>query len=95
MTFAVAAMTTTRRALLQRVQKSGTPLTLAQLNAVLEQIQQALVVPGDAVVLRHFGRFEVRVRQERRYRNPVTGVYTHHLPVSFVHFKGTKSAKGR
>ena len=95
MSFAPAARVVTRRELLARVQNSGHPLSMEQLNAVLDQIQQALVVPGDTVVLRNFGRFEVRVRQERRYRNPVTGAYTHHLPVSFVHFKGTKNAKGR
>jgi nucleoid DNA-binding protein len=85
----------TRRGLAGRLKAAGYAIDVGQVNAVLEAISQALVVPGDRVVFRGFGTFEVRVRKARSYRNPMTGSVTHRQATSFIHFKESSHVRGR
>lgn len=64
--------------------------------AVLDAISQSLVVPGDAVSLRGFGRFDVRVRQPRVYRDPTNHERKIARPaVSVIHFKASDNDPNR
>lgn len=42
------------------------------LDAVIDTIETALRT-GDVVMIKNFGRFEVREREERVWRNPLSG----------------------
>ena len=88
-------MIVTRRELVRRLRADGLAATELQLDQTLRAIMAALIVPGDAVVLRGFGRFEVRVRKARRYRNPRTGTVTDVPATSFIHFKESSHVRGR
>lgn len=88
-----ASKTTTRRDLAQvMADNTGLSRLAAQeaLAQTLDALSQCLVVPGDAVSLRGFGRFEVRVRQARVYRDPTDHTRTVTRPAtSFIHFKAS------
>lgn len=89
-------MIVTRRELVRRMRADGIgAASEGLLDDTLRAIMAALVAPGDAVVLRGFGRFEVRVRKARAYRNPRTGVVTEVPATSFIHFKESEHVRGR
>jgi len=63
-----------------------------QLNAVLQTLEDALAA-GHKIVLKGFGRFEVKDRPARTGRNPSTGMPMEIAASKAINFKAGKALK--